>query len=287
MPTRWNRSPANSSTGSLFTSTIQVVTAADWNPEQYRKFSVERAQPFHDLLGLVESAEFRRAVDLGCGPGELTAAAATALRTRHMVGIDNSPAMLTATDAHAAAGVDFVEGDISRWTSAGDIDLVLASASLQWIPDHADVLARWAAAVAPDGQLAVQVPANAYMPSHRVADELAHTPRYLDAFDGGPPSDPVAENVLEPEEYSQLLFDLGFESQHVRLQVYPHVLPSSRAVVQWVRGTTLTRFQKRLSAEVFEQFVADYECALIAAVGERTPFFFPFRRILMWGRLPR
>ena len=203
-----------------------------------------------------------------------------------MVGIDNSPALIAAAAAHANGGLTFTDGDIGQWRSAGDVDLVLASASLQWIPDHAAVLAAWTAALAPGGQLAVQVPANAYMPSHRAADELAHTQRYLDAFEGDPPPDPVAENVLEPEQYSQILFDLGFEEQHVRLQVYPHVLPSSRAVVQWVRGTTLTRFQKHLSPKVFEEFVADYEVALIAAVGDRTPFFFPFRRILMWARLP-
>ena len=259
---------------------------ADWNPEQYRKFAAERAQPFHDLLALVQPATFRRAVDLGCGPGELTAAAAATLRTQDMVGIDNSPAMVAAAVAHLTEGVRFVDGDIARWTSAGDIDLVMASASLQWIPDHAAVLARWSKALAPGGQLAVQVPANAYMPSHRVADELARSSRYLDAFGGNPPPDPVADNVLEPEQYSQLLFDLGFASQHVRLQVYPHLLPSTRSVVQWVRGTTLTRFQKRLSTHLFEQFVADYEAALIDAVGDRSPFFFPFRRILLCARLP-
>lgn len=262
------------------------MSAVDWNPDQYRKFAAERAQPFHDLLGLVQPAEFRTAVDLGCGPGELTAAAAATLQTKSMVGIDNSPAMIAAAAAHVNGGVTFADGDIGQWTSAGDVDLVLASASLQWIPDHAAVLAAWTAGLAPGGQLAVQVPANACMPSHRAADDLAHTPRYLDAFEGDPPPDPVAENVLEPERYSQILFDLGFEQQHVRLQVYPHVLPSSRAVVQWVRGTTLTRFQKRLSPEVFEEFVTDYEAALIAAVGDRTPFFFPFRRILMSARLP-
>ena len=32
--------------------------------------------------------------------------------------------------------------------------------------------------------------------------------------------------------------------------------------------------------------VADYETAFVARVGDRSPFFFPFRRILMWGRLP-
>ena len=47
----------------------------DWNPEQYRRFAAERAQPFHDLLALIERGAIRRAVDLGCGPGELTALA--------------------------------------------------------------------------------------------------------------------------------------------------------------------------------------------------------------------
>jgi len=261
--------------------------SSDWNPQQYRKFAAERAQPFHDLLALIQPGEFRRAVDLGCGPGELTAAAAASLGVAHMRGIDNSPAMLAAAAAHANDGVEFVAGDISEWNSAHDVDLVLASASLQWIPDHAAVLARWAAGLAPGGQLAVQVPANAYMPSHTVADHLAHQEPYLSAFDSGPPADPVAQHVLEPEQYAQLLFDLGFEHQHVRLQVYPHVLPSTRDVVQWVRGTTLTRFQQRLPVELYERFLIDYEAALLAAVGLRQPYFFPFRRILLWGRLPR
>lgn len=260
------------------------MSTADWNPSQYRQFAAERAQPFHDLLAMVEPSTFRRAADLGCGPGELTASAAAQLGTAEMVGVDNSPAMLASAAAHATEGVRFVDGDIARWTSGGDHDLVIAGASLQWVPNHADVLARWWAGLAPGGQLAVQVPANAYMPSHLVADELAHTEPYLSAFVGNPPADPVAVNVLEPEQYAQVLFDLGAERQHVRLQVYPHVLPSSRSVVQWVRGTTLTRFEKRLPPELFERFVADYETALIAAVGDRSPFFFPFRRILFWGR---
>lgn len=263
------------------------MTNSDWDPTQYRKFADERAQPFHDLIAMIQPGVVGgRAVDLGCGPGELTALAATSLGVADMVGIDNSPSMLASAAAHAGPGVRFESGDISTWTSTGDVDLVLAAASLQWVPDHVDVLQRWAAALAPGGQLAVQVPANASMPSHTTADALARREPYHSALDDDPPADPVAENVLEPEQYAQLLFDLGFEQQQVRLQVYPHVLGNTRDVVQWVRGTTLTRFQKRLPAEVYEQFIADYEAALLAAVGDHTPFFFPFRRILMWGRLP-
>jgi trans-aconitate 2-methyltransferase len=257
----------------------------DWNPEQYRRFAAERAQPFLDLLARISAGSIERAVDLGCGPGEFTALAAQQLEVAEMVGIDNSSAMLDRAAAHVSHRVRFEFGDIAEWTSSEDHDLILAAASLQWVPDHADVIARWAAALRPGGQLAIQVPANADMPSHRVAREVAEREPYLPMFGAdGPPVDPVQAYVLRPEEYAQILYELGFE-QHVRLQVYPHVLPSTRHVVEWVRGTMLTRFEKRLDPDAFESFVADYETELRRVLGDHQPHFFPFRRILMWGRL--
>ena len=257
-----------------------------WDPTTYGRFADERRQPFHDLVSLIGSRPIGTAVDLGCGPGELTRLAADQLGCTSMTGIDNSASMLAKSEEHAGGGVTFRFGDIGSWTSSADVDLVLASASLQWVPDHAGVLRRWTAGLRPGGQLAVQVPANAHMPSHTLAEEVADTEPFRSAFGAdGPPPDPVARNVLEPEVYASLLDDLGFVEQHVRLQVYPHVLPSSRSVVDWVRGTTLTRFQSCLPAEVFDAFVEAYERRLIEVIGERSPHFFPFRRILFWGRL--
>jgi trans-aconitate 2-methyltransferase len=92
--------------------------------------------------------------------------------------------------------------------------------------------------------------------------------------------------VLEPEEYAQLLYDLGYVRQHVRLVVYPHVLPTSRHAVEWVKGTMLTRFESRLPSELYQQLLEDYERELLAVIGEHEPHFFPFRRILMWAQRP-
>jgi len=259
----------------------------DWNPDQYRRFAAERAQAFHDLIALIQPDGITRAVDLGCGPGELTALAAEQLGVDEMVGIDNSQAMLAKTAEHTSNAVRFEFGDIGAWTSSADIDLVLAAASLQWVPDHAGVMARWAAALRPGGQIAIQVPANADQPSHAIARLIAEREPYLSMFGAeGPPIDPVQAYVLPPEDYAQILYDLGFERQSVRLQVYPHVLPSSRHVVEWVRGTMLTRFERRLDPDAFESFVADYEAELLRVLGDHEPHFFPFRRILMWARLP-
>ena len=264
------------------------MTTRDWNPEQYHRFANERTQPFIDLLGLVRTDRpVERAVDLGCGSGELTSLAADTLGVSTFVGVDSSAAMLAATTAHEREGLRFEHGDIAVWTGDRDHELVLANASLQWVADHRDVLRRWSAALVPGGQLAVQVPANAGQPSHTVAAEVAARPHFAAEFGAeGPPADPVAANVLEPEQYASLLHELGFAEQHVRLQVYPHLLANSSAVVQWVRGTTLTRFQKVMSAEAFDRFLVEYEARLLEVIGRHEPYFFPFRRILMWGRLP-
>ena len=263
------------------------TSASDWDPEQYRRFASERAQPFHDLLAMIGDRPVGRAVDLGCGPGELTALAAQQLEVSRMVGIDNAPAMLATADEHEGDHVRFELGDIATWTSHHDHDLVLAAASLQWVPDHAAVLSRWTDALAPGGSLAVQVPANSHAATHTVATALAAREPYRSAFGpAGPPIDPVAEYVLRPDGYARLLHQLGYVDIVVQLRVYPHVLPTPQHAVEWVKGTTLTRFRSSLESDVYTAFLADYERELLAEHGPDAPCFFPFTRILFVARQP-
>lgn len=260
-----------------------------WDPEQYHRFAEQRAQPFWDLVDLVQRPDggLRRCVDLGCGAGELTAAVTERLEIEEMVGVDSSDAMLDAARSSTGAGdhrLRFARGDIGKWTGRNDHDLILANASLQWVADHDAVLARWWSGLAPGGQLAVQVPANAEHPAHRIADQVAATEPFLSAFNQLPPPDPVARNVLVPERYATILDDLGAIEQHVRLQVYAHRLESTASVVEWTRGTTLTRFTRLLDPELGDHFVEVYRQRIAEALGDASPYFYPFRRILFWAR---
>ena len=92
--------------------------------------------------------------------------------------------------------------------------------------------------------------------------------------------------MLAPEQYAILLHHLGAARQHVRLQVYGHVLDRSADVVEWVRGTSLTRFGGLLPADVFEAFVDEYRRRLLEAIGDTAPYFYPFKRILFWAAKP-
>ncbi|MEX2626609.1 MAG: methyltransferase domain-containing protein [Ilumatobacteraceae bacterium] len=270
-----------------------------WDPAQYHRFATERAQPFHDLCDLVQpDGPVHRAVDLGCGTGELTVAVAERFGIAETIGVDSSPEMLAVArqiEARpiAAGRVTFVAGDLADWTAgairpewATGVDLVLANASLHWVPDHATVLARWADSLAPGGWLAVQVPANAGHPSHLASAAVAHTEPFRSAFDGDPPSDPVAANVLAPARYASILHGLGLTDVHARLQVYLHELPDSATVVDWTRGTSLTRFFDRLPVGLHEAFVDAYRSELLERIGHHAPYLFTFDRILLRARRP-
>ncbi|MGV0102162.1 class I SAM-dependent methyltransferase [Nostoc sp. DSM 114160] len=91
--------------------------------------------------------------------------------------------------------------------------------------------------------------------------------------------------VLPPETYARMLYKLGFVKQEVKLQIYGHVLPSREAVVEWYRGTLLTAYESLLDAQTYERFVERYQQKLFELLEDERPFFFPYKRILMWGRI--
>jgi trans-aconitate methyltransferase len=88
---------------------------------------------------------------------------------------------------------------------------------------------------------------------------------------------------LLPERYAAILYANGFAEQVCRVEVYGHPMPSGNDVAEWTRGALLTAYQQKLSAPHFEMFLDQYRAALLAEIGEG-PYFYTFKRILLWGR---
>jgi trans-aconitate 2-methyltransferase len=257
------------------------VPTDTWDPAQYERFGDERSAPFFDLLALVEPCPGGQVVDLGCGTGELTRVLHERTGARETLGIDSSEAMLARSASHAGDGLRFELGDIAGWAPAEPLDVVFSNAALHWVDDHPALFARLTSALAPGGQLAVQMPANHDHPSHLVAERVAGKAPFREALGGHVRRSPV----LGPERYAELLHRLGYGSQHVRLQVYLHVLPEAEAVVEWVKGTLLTDYRRRLPERLYDEFLARYRALLVAELPDERPFPYPFKRILLWGRL--
>ena len=250
-----------------------------WDPAQYERFRRERAQPFHDLLAMVEPRPGMRVADLGCGTGDVTLELHRSLKARETVGVDNSPAMLE--KAPREPGLRFLLGEIEQFAPPEPFDLIFSNAAFHWVPDHPALFTRLRAALAPGGQLAVQMPMNDDHASHQTAFELARTHefrRLLHGFERRP-------RLLEPAQYASWLHHLGFGRQHVRVQVYGHLLESREQVIEWVRGTLLTDYQKRLTPADWERFLERYRELLLPQLSEEQPFFYTYPRILIWATL--
>jgi trans-aconitate 2-methyltransferase len=253
-----------------------------WDPAQYEKFLHQRSLPFFDLLGHVRKRPGMRVVDLGCGTGEWTARLHKDLGATETLGIDTSEAMLAKSSRFAGPGLRFERKDIADWRADGPLDLVFSNAVLQFVPNQPALFARWRSYLAPSGQIALHIPANQDYATHRIALELASEEPYRSLLGGYL----LPDNRLDILEYAHLLEQLGFHEQHVRIQVYGHRLPSREEVVEWVRGSFLNEYKARLSEADFDRFFAAYRDRLLAVLPDERPFFFTFKRLLMWAALP-
>jgi trans-aconitate 2-methyltransferase len=248
-----------------------------WHPGEYSRFGDERSRPFFDLVGRVGAEAPAVVADLGCGPGTLTAALARRWPRAEVRGVDSSADMVEAARALPDAGprLSFALGDVRDWKPDGRVDVIVSSAVLQWVPDHLDVLARWAGFLPAGGWLAFQVPGNFDQPSHRVLGELAGSDRWR----------PLLAHVrlnrqaTDPAEYLDVLAGAGCEAD-VWETTYLHVLHGDDPVVDWMHGTGMRPVLAALPPDRAAEFVAEYR-ALVREAYPAASYgtVFPFRRV--------
>lgn len=254
-----------------------------WDPKQYARFGEERSRPFHELLGRVDAAGARRVVDLGCGDGALTATLRERWPAARVEGIDSSPEMVEAARRHEVPGeLEFCVGSVQQWAPAEPVDVLVSNAALQWVPGHLALLDRLAAALAPGGHLAFQVPGNFDAPTHRIVDELCAEPRWREALGSEPGKGRPASH--EPEEYLEALLALGLEAD-VWETTYRHVLQGDGAVLEWLKGTRLRPVLAALDPAERDELLRELGGRLERAYppGEHGTVL-PFRRIFAVAR---
>ena len=247
-----------------------------WDPDRYLTYADERGRPFVELIQRID-ADPRTVVDLGCGPGNLTVLLRERWPDAEVRGIDSSAEMIAAA-RRGVAEIDFEVADLREWLARGErADVVVSNATLQWLPDHVELLP--ALSESAGGWLAFQVPGNFGEPSHTIRTALAAEPAYAVHT-----RDVAVPSSREPVDYLELLTDLGWEVDAWET-TYLHVLEGEDAVFDWVSGTgarpTLQALPGDLRADFEEEFKRRLREAYPARGGR---VVLPFRRIFVVAR---
>lgn len=239
----------------------------DWNPALYRRFEEERTRPAEELLARVplgQAGPGIHVVDLGCGPGNSTELLVRRFPEARVTGVDNSAAML-ASARERLPGVTFEHGDIATWAPAAAPHLIYANAALQWVGGHDTLVPRLFRLLAPGGLLAIQMPDNRQEPSHRLMRAVAAETPWREAIGD---ADSVRTDLASIAGYYDMLAPHAAQVD-VWHTVYQHVVPSARAIVDWLRSTGLRPFLDPLTDALRESFLAEYERRISDAYPER------------------
>ncbi|MGE7438916.1 trans-aconitate 2-methyltransferase [Kitasatospora sp. NPDC001175] len=259
---------------------------ATWDPQQYLRHAGHRTRPFLDLLARVPEPPGSPALiaDLGCGAGNVTALLADRWPAAHITGLDNSAEMLAAAREFAGptpggGSLEFHPADAASWVPDRAWDLIVSNATLQWVPNHPEMLPVWIGALAPGGTFGLQIPDQSAAPSHTLLDGLCRSARWR-----GRLADHAGERrqfVLSPAGYLELLAGLDC-TVDVWETSYAQLLPGRDPVLDWVKGTTLRPVLTALAddPEATAAFLTEYRDALRTAypAGPHGTVY-PFRRV--------
>ncbi|HEY6452720.1 MAG TPA: methyltransferase domain-containing protein [Steroidobacteraceae bacterium] len=251
-----------------------------WNPAQYLKFAQPRLRPALELLARIDLESPAVVYDLGCGTGAATKIMAGRWPRASVFGVDESSDMLEGA-VGAPSNVRWLRQDIGTWQPDCAPDLVYSNAALHWLPDHGRLLTGVAAALAPRGVLAVQMPRNFAAPSHVAIAETVREGPWRSRLEPLLRESPVAD----PTWYFDLLSPL-FDRIDLWQTEYFHVLRGDDPVKEWIKGSWLRPLLLALPPGERERFEHAYARRLAAAYPKRADgtTVLPFLRLFFVAR---
>ena len=225
-----------------------------WSAAQYLKFENERTRPVRDLVARIPLVHVETAADIGCGPGNSTEVLRERYSSARIIGLDSSPDMIQAARKRLP-DTTFEVADIREWLPKAPLDVILANAVFQWIPDHETLFPTLIAKLKPGGALAAQMPDNLDEPSHRLMSEVASDGPWAAKLKD-------AAGARTERHLADWYFRLARpHAPHVDIwrTTYFHPLAGAHAVVEWLKGTGLRPFLDPLDASERQAFLALYE----------------------------
>ena len=248
----------------------------DWNPELYLKFDRERIQPSIDLVSHISFDNPSKIIDIGCGPGNSTQILVQRWPDSEIIGIDNSQSMIErARKDYPNQGWQIL--DVSSDEIKGNYDIVFSNATIQWIPNHSQLLKIFHNLLTNKGLIAIQLPLFWDMPIGKAILRIAADSRWFSVTKG-------VSDLFTIHDYSFYYDSLSelYHSIDIWETDYFHILDSQLSILEMIRGAGLKPYLDRLETDIDKK---DFEETVLKEIIKDYPLqedgkvLFPFKRL--------
>jgi trans-aconitate 2-methyltransferase len=191
-----------------------------WNANEYQNRYSFVWEAAGSLIGLLAPQAGERILDLGCGPGQLTARIAES--GAEVIGIDHSEAMIAQARGNFPF-LDFRPGDATSFTLESPVDAVFSNAVLHWVTDASGVARCIERALKPGGRFVCEFGGRG---------NVASVVRALEEVTGKKQTDWFYPSI---SEYSAVLESHGLEVRFATLFDRPIQIEGANAMDEWLK----------------------------------------------------
>jgi trans-aconitate 2-methyltransferase len=248
----------------------------DWKPEFYLKFDKERILPTIDLVNRIEMKSPEKIIDIGCGPGNSTRILLEKWPESKITGVDNSPAMIERAKKDIPQ-LDWQLIDAGKDEINGKYDIVFSNATIQWIPNHYELLLKLSKIITDNGLIAIQLPSFWDMPIGKTIAQVAENKRWAAATKKVTSQFTIHDYSFYYNQLSKLFRNIDIWETH-----YMHIMDSHQAILEMIASTGLRPYLANLKSE---QDREDFKNSVLENIRVNYPkqedgkVIFPFHRM--------
>lgn len=264
--------------GNNITASEQLT--AHWEPESYMKFLKYRTRPARELLQYIQLERPEYIVDLGCGPGHLTALMAQKWPDASFTGIDSSREMIEKAKEHGDKKFTWLHTDLCAWRPEQKVDLIFAN-SFFHLMAHCHYLPELFSNMKRGGVVAIQMPVCRNTPWYQLMlDVLTMKNEQGMMFGDNALLASVDRNFVMGKEYYYSTLEKFCSDLTIWDTEYLQELDGSNPVFEWVSAAGLKPVVTHLAKETVSDFLRIYQSKLQELYPRETNgnTLFPFKR---------
>jgi trans-aconitate 2-methyltransferase len=228
----------------------------DWDAATYDRVSDIQVEWARDVLDRLPLEGDETVLDAGCGSGRVTAMLLERLPAGHVVAVDGAPSMVEVARQALGHRATVILSDLTELELDEPVDACFSNAVFHWVPDHARLYARLAAALRPGARLIAQYGGEGNVAGFlAVATEVAEREPY--ASHAGV-TDP-RWNFTGPDYARATIEAAGFTDVEAWLEPRP-MRPSEP--LEFMRSVCLGTHLEKLPEDLRAPFVHDVAAAL-------------------------